>query len=229
VADVVAPEHTNTWYPIPHETLITRVEGALDTLGMKVTESAHALSKGGDRYFGLLKVSNGQEEHRDYSYILGLRNSHDRKFTASMVVGSQVFVCDNLAFSGEITIARKHTRHIERDLPLLAVQAVGKLNNKWADMDKRISLYKESYVTDIAAHDFIIRSVDAGALPVTKVPEVLREWRTPTHQEFASNKTAWRLFNAFTEASKGVSLATLPQRTISLHALMDAQVGYTNN
>jgi hypothetical protein len=28
-----------------------------------------------------------------------------------------VFVCDNLAFSGEIKIARKHTRFIVRDLP----------------------------------------------------------------------------------------------------------------
>jgi hypothetical protein len=33
--------------------------------------------------------------------VLGLRNSHDKRFPAGLVGGSAVFVCDNLAFSGE--------------------------------------------------------------------------------------------------------------------------------
>lgn len=222
---VKTPDHTDTWYPISHTSLIRKVEGALDTLDLKVVEQAHALAKDGLRYFGLMRVANGQEAS-DYSYVLGLRNAHDRSFTASLAVGSQVFVCDNLAFSGEITIARKHTLNIERDLTMLVGNAVGQLTMKWGDMDKRIAQYKETYVSDSTAHDLIIRGVDMDAATNQQVPAILKHWRNPPHPEFAQTKNAWRLFNAFTEAEKGTSLVLLPKRTIALHALMDSHVGF---
>ena len=62
--------------------------------------------------FGLLEVANCQQTE-DYAYVLGLRNSHDKRFPAGLAVGASVFVCDNLSFSGEIKIGRKHTRHPE--------------------------------------------------------------------------------------------------------------------
>lgn len=225
VIAVKTPEHTDTWYPIPHDTLVQRVEQALTSLNMRVTEAAHALTKGGDRYFGLLKVANCQKSD-DYAYVIGLRNTHDRSFTASIAIGSQVFVCDNLAFSGEITIARKHTSQIERDLPILTGRAVGMLSAKWSVMDDRIKRYKEVELNDSTAHDFIIRSIDVGAATPMQIPAILKEWRTPRHPEFAVSKSAWRLFNAFTEVAKETSLAQLPRRTINLHALMDGQVGF---
>jgi hypothetical protein len=54
-----------------------------------------------------------------YQYVLGLRNSNNKRFAAGMVIGIAPFVCDNLAFSGEVKLARKHTVHIKRDLPMM--------------------------------------------------------------------------------------------------------------
>ena len=64
----------------------------------------------------------------------------------------------------------------------------------------------------------MIRAVDASVLPVTQVPAVLDEWRTPpVARGFAADgKTAWRLFNAFTETWKGRNLAALPRRSQAL-------------
>jgi hypothetical protein len=63
-------------------------------------------------------------------------------------------------------------------------------------------------------------------LPVTQVPAVLDQWRTPRFAEFADGgKTAWRLFNAFTETWKGRNLAALPRRSQALHGLVDAACG----
>jgi hypothetical protein len=54
---------------------------------------------------------------------------------------------------------------------------------------------------------------------------VLREWRAPRHNEFrAGGRTAWRLFNAFTEGLKG-NLDALPRRTQALHGLLDGACG----
>ncbi len=41
-----------------------------------------------------------------------VRNSHDKTFPAGIVAGTQVPVCDNLSFAGEISLARKHTSNI---------------------------------------------------------------------------------------------------------------------
>jgi len=226
VIETKTPSPTDTWFPIAHNTLISRVEEALTSLNMRVVEQAHALTKGGDRYFGLLRVANCQKTAEDYAYVLGLRNAHDKAFTASLAVGASVFVCDNLSFSGEITIARKHTRFIEQDLPKLTGNAVGMLSNKWSVMNDRIAQYKQVMLADSTAHDFIIRAVDINACTLQQVPSILTEWRTPRHPEFGAEKSAWRLFNAFTEAAKESSLTLLPQRTIRLHGLMDSQVGF---
>ena len=178
---------------------------------MTVANQAHALWNGGLRYFGLLEVTNGPA-HDDYGLVIGLRNSHDKSFPAAIALGSAAFVCDNLAFSAEVTIARRHTRFIERDLPRVVHTAVGRLADMRGQQDERISTYKETELTDPAAHDLVIRAVDAEVLPVTQVPAVLSEWRSPRHTEFAADgKTAWRLFNAFSEIWKGRHLAALPR------------------
>ena len=139
-----------------------------------------------------LEVTNG-EAHDDYGLVIGLRNSHDKSFPAAIALGSGTFVCDNLAFSSEVTIARRHTRFIERDLPRVVHTAVGRLADMRGRQDERIRTYKETELTDPAAHDLVVRAVDAEVLPVTQLPAVLGEWRSPRHAEFAAaGKTAWR-------------------------------------
>ena len=95
LAHVCTPDGDNTWCPIPHETLVSEVAGALNRANMRIVTEAHGMSADGARYFGLLQIANGDEQD-DYSYVLGLRNSHDKRFPAGLVVGSAVFVCDNL-------------------------------------------------------------------------------------------------------------------------------------
>jgi hypothetical protein len=189
---------------------------------LKIVNQAHALSADQHRYFGLLEVVNGQN-HGDYGLVLGLRNSHDKSFPAALVVGSGVFVCDNLSFSGEIAIARRHTRFIERDLPGLVQLAVGRLGDLRGLQDQRIAQYKSTRLTNMRAHDLIVRALTARVMPATAIPKVVEEWRRPRHPEFTEGgRTAWRLFNAVTEAIKGRSLDVLPRRTQMLHGMLDA-------
>jgi hypothetical protein len=61
---------------------------------MRASE-AHGLTRDGRRYFGLLQVANGTNPD-DFGLVVGVRNSHDRSFPASLVLGAACFVCDNL-------------------------------------------------------------------------------------------------------------------------------------
>jgi hypothetical protein len=92
--------------------------------------------------------------------------------------------------------------------------------------EERICAYKQTQLADAAAHDLVIRAVDAEVLPVTQVPAALEEWRQPSHEEFAANgKTLWRFHNALTHVWKGRNLAALPRRSQTLHGLLDPVCG----
>lgn len=223
VESTSTPASTRTWQPIPHIEIVERVEAALRSNHLTVGKVAHSLSHGGSRYFGLLEVRDRNTPANDYAWVLGIRNSHDKTFPAGLVAGASVFVCDNLSFSGEVRVTRKHTRHIRRDLTALVQCAVGKLMGTWHHQAARISAYKRHRIGDAAVHDLLVRSVDVGVVPNRLVPDVLFEWRHPRHDDFAP-RTAWSLFNGYTEVLKG-NLAELPRRTERLHGLLDTEVG----
>src|SRR5260370_15929714 len=166
------PEPTVTWTPLSHMALIEEVEQVLNSNGLSVVNQAHSLSHHGQRYFGLMEIQNSVI-HQDYAWVLGLRNSHDKSFPAGIVAGANVFVCDNLSFSGEIKIARKHTRFILRDLPFLTERAIGRLMDRWHHQDQRIDAYKGKDLLDSSAHDLIIRPPDVRPSPPSKIPATL--------------------------------------------------------
>lgn len=225
---VKTPRKTETWHPIPHKRFIDGVIESLDRSGLHVVSEAHALAHEGLRYFGMFQLRNGNNP-ADYSLVVGLRNSHDKSFPAGLVVGSGVFVCDNLAFSGEVKIGRKHTVFIERDLPNLIQSAVGQIGDLRTRQDHRIETYKRFEMSDGRAHDIVIQALDNRIAPVTYIPDILKEWRTPRHAEFAEAKNGWRLFNAFTEILKESNLFDRPRATQALHGLMDTACGVGQN
>jgi hypothetical protein len=223
VREISTPRQTQSWCPIPHHELITTVQKTLATTNLRIGTQAHSLSHEGQRYFGLMEVHTNQNND-DYCWVLGLRNSHDKTFPAGIVAGASVFVCDNLSFSGEIKFARKHTRFILRDLPQLVSRSIGLLLAKWHDQDKRIAAYKDAEISDLDAHDLIIRAVDVGVCSNRLIPPVLNEWREPRHDAFEA-RNVWSLFNSFTESLKEGALSELPKRTEALHGLLDTHVG----
>lgn len=226
VFSVDTPRGTYSWTPLAHAQLIQSVEQTLSANSLVIGRAAHSLTHDGSRYFGLMEITNDAESD-DYCWVLGLRNSHDKSFPAGVTAGAQVFVCDNLSFSGEVKLSRKHTRFINRDLPLLVERAIGQLLGKWHDQSIRFAAYKEYKIQDTSAHDLIIRAVDVGICSNRMIPNVLDCWRKPEHQEF-QQCTIWNLFNSFTEALKQCNLAELPKRTEALHGLLDSQVGLSS-
>lgn len=232
------PRHT----PIPHSLLLDQVEEQIAHVGLSTIQEVHALSHEGMRYFGMLEVAptpvldpvpaemNGAILDADYSIILGLRNANDKTFKAGLVVGSGVFVCDNLCFSGEIKVDRKHTPNILKDLPDLIAEALQQVAALKDFQDERIAAYKQYELNDAQVNDLLIRALDADVIASSKIGQILSEWREPRHPEFReAGPTTWRLMNAFTEVLKprheSNDLFTLPAKTEQLHVLLDGYCG----
>jgi len=252
VATVELPDATSTWQPIPHTHLIGLTKRKLAAGGYTITEEAHALRNGsympeatmggeegysakGAHYFGLmtLKGPGPEKEDADHSLTMGLRNALDKSFAASVAIGSNVFVCDNMCFSGEIVLGRKHTANIQRDLPRLVEDAVSQLDGHEQLQDRRFDHYKGTLISDPDVHDLVIRALDVGAISASKIPALLHEWREPTLSAWRDEpKSCWKLHNAFTEVWKTVGrigpVWRLPQRSKALHSVLDDQVAATS-
>jgi hypothetical protein len=67
-----------------------------------------------------------REEH-DSRYVIGLRNSNRMKFRAGFLLAEAPFVCDNMAFCGEVKVQHKHTLNIHTVLPALIKEQLNKL------------------------------------------------------------------------------------------------------
>jgi hypothetical protein len=223
LADVKTPAATDTWCPIPHEEFFAAVERALRSVDVPILRATHALDHGTDRYFGLLELEPLDNE---VALAVGLRNSHDQSFPLGIASGMHVFVCSNLSFSGEaVTVGRKHTARIREDLDDLIAAAVAGLLEHRGHAKNRIDRYRDTELSDNTVHDLLIRSLDAGVIPASKIPAVRehwagRRWTEPEETAF-DGRTAWRLFNAYTSVLKESDMFKLPKRTQALHRLLD--------
>lgn len=223
--EVPTPRASQSWFPLPHRHLVEEVEGQLADAGFRILGETHAISHEGNRYFGILEVSQLSAPPADsHGWVVGLRNSHDKTFPAGLVAGTRVFVCDNLAFSGLIQIRRKHTRFAVRDLRQLTARAVGQLGERLIGMESRIAAYRALRLNDARAHDLVIRACDCRAITPSQIPAVLEHWRKPEHPEFRT-RTGWSLFNSFTEAYKKTNLHAAIARCEALHGLFDGAAG----
>lgn len=219
LANTETPANTATWFPIPHIRLIEEAKDSLQRTGYSITDEAHAISKQGMNYFGLLNLRSLFD---DRTTTIGLRNSHNQQFPAGIAVGSMVLVCDNLSFSGEINLKRKHTTHVLRDLPLVIQSAIGKLGAYEIAQDQRIANYKTAELPIKDVDHAIMSALRAQVIAPSKLADVMNEFLHPRHDEFAKDgNTVWRLYNSFTEFMK-TSLWNLPRRTIALHAVLDS-------
>lgn len=61
----------------------------------------------------------------------------------------------------------------------------------------------EELTSDLADH-IIVEAVRKNDLPASQLPKVMDSWETPEHEEFQL-RTAWSLYNAFTEVQKARS------------------------
>lgn len=221
LACVPTPEPTETHRPIPHYQLLSLVRETLTNQGAVIRSESHGLGRDGSRYFGLLDIRGAESQ---WGMVVGIRNSHDKSFPAGLVCGAQVFVCDNLSFSGEVRLARKHTNRILDHLPAMIRGAVGKLVDLRGEQERRFLAYRETPLGHPAAMHLIGAAYRHGAIPASRVGPIIDEWHQPRHAEFAERHNVWRLFNACTEGLKG-SLTALPARTQAIHGMLDEVCG----
>jgi hypothetical protein len=220
LAAVPTPPATETWFPLPHVTVLDSALTMLGDAGFQVSKTQLALSSNNARFFAVLDLNNGIAD--GVSLSVGIRNSIDKSLPIGFAAGTRVWVCDNLAFAGDKQLSRKHTRFGRNRFVEAMALAVQGLTQFQAKEQHRIGLARDTMISDIIAEAFMLRAYDKGIVSNHQLPKVIQEWREPTYPDF-SPRSLWSLENAFTEALKPLA-ASNPQafcgRTIALQGLL---------
>ena len=197
---VPVPEATDSYVPVPYSRFVEEVKLQLPRFGLWLSREEYGLASGGRQMFGVMSCRNGRADS-DYCLAIGLRSSYDRSLSVGLVAGTRVFCCDNLAFSGEVQAARKHTVNVLRDLPDMVYRMLGAVSRERPRLDGEVQAMKDRLLSTPEAHHLLIEALRNRALTAARLTRVLREWEHPRHEEFEP-RSAWSLLNAFTEVGK---------------------------
>lgn len=152
VMAVPAPQWTDTWHPVSHAQVIEATQLAVNQAGINVVSKTYSLNKTGARMFAVwnLDVGNGE-----MGYALGIRQATDKSMVLGYCAGTNVFVCDNLCFSGDYMRFRMHTSGLDlEELRRIAVEA---LTGAVVNMEKFHAWHK-------SLHDYYVPRPDFKAM-----------------------------------------------------------------
>lgn len=218
--DCKTPRPEGRWHPVGHVHVLDAVKETLRGAGYVIKAEQYALARHDARFFGVLDLETPLAHGVGLS--VGVRNSVDKSFPLGFAAGSRVFVCDNLAFRAELLVRRKHTLNGMRAFGTAIGSAVASLASFQEAEGLRIRRMAETELTPAMASHVILTALRRGIISSLQLPRICKEWEEPTYEDFRP-RTAWSLFNAFTEVLKPRAVAA-PQafvaQTIRLNGLM---------
>lgn len=113
LAGVPTPGWTRTWHPVSHVEVVRTLTTQVKEMGWKAGEPRIAMSENTKKLFGVMDVNiPGVKPDADYAMAIGFRHSHDKTIGLQFCMGQHVFVCDNLAFSGEDMQRKEHVSNL---------------------------------------------------------------------------------------------------------------------
>jgi len=154
---------------------------------------------------------------------IGLVHSNDSSLSLQVVVMLRILVCANgwIIDEGRIAIARKHTTGLDLDEALDVGLAA------WSDRIQEApktyeALRAVGFDGEAGSRRWEKVLCEAGRrelFPWSKLGKVDEAFRNPAHPEFVE-RNGWSAYNAFTEVSKGFSLAREMEAVESVRGLI---------
>jgi hypothetical protein len=224
IETIPVPEQTDTYMPVPHNKLIDTVGGigfkVLQPHGYRMVGESFGLSRNGKQFFGVLTYKNGND---GLGLSVGFRNSYDKSMTIGICSGAKVFVCDNLAFHGNVTVLRKHTANVWTMLEEQTIGVLFKSLDNYEAICIDMAGMKETVITDDTAFRTLGLLYGHKTLSLRQLEQARKEWVKPSFEDFAMKKDMWRLYNAGTFALKSCKPGAVMEKHIELHNTVMAQ------
>jgi hypothetical protein len=217
------PKPTPTWFPVPHSDVAEAVTSTLESRGFAIQNESWILAKRGLRLFGVLDLSvpltRNDAPGKGATISIGVRSSFDKKIPLGIVAGSRVMVCSNLAFSGEISYKRRHTRNGLNDFRRQIEESIDRIPAFQSLETARFESWMNHELSQTQADALVLALFESGIIGLRQFKPVIDELRKPSFEDFAGRLTVWSLFNRITTGLRNRA----EQRGIS-HASETSQI-----
>ena len=207
---VPTPEFTDSWHPIGHADVVRSMKDAAEACDLEVKDARYDLTKNGLNLFGTLSLT-GLERHEGTGMELGFRNSLNKLMAVSVAAGTNVYVCSNMCFDGDIIKFRKHTGGLTLDeLYAMALDSVKLAVNRITGMIDWQESLKEITLPEKDMKALTYDAMASGAISSKKFTQFL-----DMHEEEVglNGETIYAWHGAGTRACRNDSLFRIGERT----------------
>ena len=217
---VPLPPETRTYKPVSHYDLAKNLAEVSSGLlrGYELENAQYGLARDGNQMFAVHTYRNGMSSSMGLS--IGFRNSYDKSMSVGIAIGASVFVCDNLALTGDIAIMRKHTQNVWNDLEELIITTVYRSQHNFIRIVEDAEIMRGKYLSNDDAYRLIGLLYGNDIITPRQIPIVKKEWLNPTHEDF-EERSIWSFYNACTEALKSAPPNKIMEKHISLHKILN--------
>ena len=222
LAAIPLPKETHSYKPVSHQALATMLGAMASDLlpEFELVNTQFGLARDGAQMFGVHTLKNG---HSSMGLSIGFRNSYNKSLSVGIAVGGQVFVCDNLMLTGEVTVLKKHTLNVMSSIEALALSAIYKSRSAFNQIQEDAETMKDIPLSDEDAYRTIGLLYGNGIITPRQIPVVKNEWLKPSHDDF-EGRNVWSFYNACTESLKSSPPQSIMERHLALHSQIVGQV-----
>jgi len=216
------PPKTETYTPIPHFELANRiVTVSQDMLSdyVMIGES-YGIVRNGNQLFAVL---NFQAESKEMAMSIAFRNSYDKSLSFGLAFGAQVFVCDNLALTGDIVVMKKHSKGIMDTLDDCIIANIFRARQAYQKILFDSDKLKRRPMQDNQAFGLMGLLFGRDLVSPRQLTKLRNEWTNPTYEEFR-NRNAWSFLNGYTECLKTTPPLDIMERNAKGYQLINEVV-----
>jgi hypothetical protein len=212
--EVEIPALTSTYVPVPYIEPIEMLRKECKKKGYQIKKESYALSKMSKRMFGVIDIDRGTS---DEGWAIGIRNSYDKSISFGLCSGLRTFVCDNLAFSGDLLYIHRHTKGVSVEGAIEKVFNNGDLEASFDRRLKELEYIKEQRITEEEAAWLTLTSISYGVVPLKDSLKVMERYTTPKREfeEWIGTMYGWA------SAVTNVAQAYKPMRQMDTYMGLD--------
>jgi len=200
VFSVPTPERTASHVPVAHHAFLEEVTRGFQALGYTLTKEKYALARNGNRMFGVMDFTDPAMPD-GMGIAVGLRNAHDKSMSLGVCAGTRVFVCDNLAFSGDVVCYRKHTAKI--DVNVVVKDALAGVISQSIAEAMWMSRLKEVEFTLERSKAILVDAYRKKACNQRQLNKLMDRIYGDQGMDLGTYKTGWCVYQSFTDVYKG--------------------------
>jgi Domain of unknown function (DUF932) len=213
--------------PVPHGQLVQAMQATALDRGFAVTHEELALGRAGHRLFGVMDLvvrEGGDCAGTERGLSIGFRNSTDTSLSITVVAGTRVFVCDNLALSGDlIALHRRNTTRLDLDVALQ--EGFDRFLTHAQALDAQIAALQGYELTVTQAKVRLFDLFSTKVLPLRLFAQVAENYLRPSEaMTDCQSRTLWGLHNACTRAMKALT----PMRAFTANIALGRAFGLTH-